>query len=203
MAKEIELKLGIVDGNESVLDRLKECFSELGIENDMQSKVLQNTYFDTPDKKLNQHRMALRIRKKGNSYIQTLKTKGRSVNGLSERGEWEWDRPEPKLDFVVLEQLDVWPDGMALSKLSPAFETNFTRYQTVLSWEGGEIELAFDKGEVVAGSDSLPILEIELELISGKPEVLNSLAIKLESYIQLKPSDISKAERGYSLLQNQ
>lgn len=40
-----------------------------------------NIYYDTPNRDLNQVRVALRIREKNGQYFQTLKTKGESVNG--------------------------------------------------------------------------------------------------------------------------
>jgi inorganic triphosphatase YgiF len=201
MAKEIELKLSVLNADKNVLEQLKECFMSLGINStELNKKHLENIYYDTPDRVLNKNRMALRIRKKGDAYIQTLKTKGHSTNGLSERGEWEWPRPEPSLDLDVLESLPIWSDDMSLTSLEAVFETNFDRHEAVLKWRDSEIELAFDQGEVSANQKSLPILELELELMSGQVSSLTSLAKALEKYIQLKPSDISKAERGYSLL---
>ena len=200
MAKEIELKLRVVDTEVNVSEALESCFSTLGLQAELQTKSLLNIYYDTSDKHLNQHRMALRIRRKGDIFIQTLKTKGRSVEGLTERGEWEWQRPDVSLDLDVLKALDVWPEELDLSNLKAAFETNFLRYQAVLNWQGSEIELAVDQGEVLANEKSLPILELELELISGEVDALKTLAKTLGEYIKLEPFDISKAERGYSLL---
>jgi inorganic triphosphatase YgiF len=67
-----------------------------------------------------------------------------------------------------------------------------------------KVEMALDQGEVVARSkkghlqDS--ILEVELELQEGEPEVLFAIADLLGEEIHLAPSDISKAMRGYRLL---
>lgn len=200
MPKEIELKLSVVGESLAVLENLEECLSNQGLVLELQRKPLQNIYYDTPDKILNQHRMALRVRKKGDAFIQTLKTKGKSVSGLSERGEWEWELADNKLDISLLEGLDVWPEGMNLDSLNAVFETNFVRHQVLIEWQGSEIELAFDQGEVLSKGKCLPIKEIELELMSGDVEALKSLAAVLGQAIHLKASDTSKAERGYSLL---
>lgn len=201
MATEIELKLELDAGAVNVLEKLKVFLTRLDQKLEFEKKQLENTYFDTPDKLLNHYRMALRIRKKGSVYIQTLKTKGNSVEGLSERGEWEWELPEPALELNVLEALNVWPEGMVVTSLMPVFETNFTRYTANIHWQDSQIELAFDEGEVAARNRAVPLLELELELRSGEVESLKTLSKALSEVISLRPSDISKAERGYALLQ--
>lgn len=50
---------------------------------------LLNTYFDTPELALQQRRMAVRERLAGDQWLLTVKTAGRSENGLSRRQEWE------------------------------------------------------------------------------------------------------------------
>lgn len=201
MAKEIELKLGIGKHESDVITLLHKALGKLPIQAEFSSSPLLNIYFDTPERMLNKHKMALRIRKTPQSFIQTLKTKGRSVNGLSERGEWEWPLAKPVLDAGVLQNLDVWPEGMDVSILQPVFETNFTRQKANIEWQGAVVELAFDLGEVSAGHKTAPINELELELKEGEPEVLHRLAAVLGEVLELQPVDISKAERGYSLSQ--
>ena len=48
---------------------------------------LLNQYFDTPDRALAGAKVALRLRRDGDQLIQTLKSRGQSVAGLSERNE--------------------------------------------------------------------------------------------------------------------
>ncbi|CAM3431138.1 inorganic triphosphatase [Parendozoicomonas haliclonae] len=161
---------------------------------------LTNTYYDTPDHDLNNARVALRIREKNGNYIQTLKTKGESVGGLSRRGEWEWYLDEPQLDLQKLN--DVWPESLAnLDKtlLQPVFRTDFRRQMVDIIWEGAEIEVALDLGDVIAGDKTSFISELELELKKGDEEALFSLAKELGTLAPLTPCDISKAEQGYRL----
>ncbi len=163
---------------------------------------LVNTYFDTPERVLNSARVALRIREKNGRYIQTLKTKGESVCGLSHRGEWEWNLPSPALDIerlsVVLPEV---LSGVDLTTLQPVFRTDFKRQVIDIVWQGAEIELALDLGEVIAGERTLPISELELELKSGDESSLYSLADALRQDVKLTSGDISKAEQGYRLAQ--
>ncbi|WP_215201240.1 CYTH domain-containing protein, partial [Escherichia coli] len=49
-----------------------------------------NQYYDTPGRELARAKVALRMRRDGEQYIQTLKSRGQSVAGLSERNEWDW-----------------------------------------------------------------------------------------------------------------
>ncbi len=60
---------------------------------------LSNQYFDTPEGELAQAKVALRIRRDGDQIIQTMKTRGQSVAGLSERNEYNWDLSKAKLDL--------------------------------------------------------------------------------------------------------
>ncbi len=162
---------------------------------------LTNTYFDDASRSLNRERVALRIREINGQYIQTLKTKGQSVNGLSRRGEWEWILESPELDGNRL--ASVWPEalqGTDVSALEPVFRTDFERRVIDLEWEGAKIELALDHGYVIAGPKQAVISELELELKQGDEQALHSLAKELRLRVKLEPGDISKAERGYRLI---
>jgi CHAD domain-containing protein len=69
----------------------------------------------------------------------------------------------------------------------------------LLNYEGAEIELCMDSGEIRAGQSSCPISEIELELISGEPQQLFKLALALLDVVPLVVEHTSKAEYGYLL----
>lgn len=162
---------------------------------------LANTYFDTPDHALNKARVALRIRKKNGQYVQTLKTQGESENGLSRRGEWEWQLTEPVLDVTKLQT--VWPESLHsidIASLEPVFRTDFIRQFSNVIWEDAEIELALDLGQVISEDKVAMISELELELKKGNESALLSLADELRKLVELIPGDISKAERGYQLI---
>mgnify|MGYP000173190032 CR=1 FL=1 len=199
MATEIELKLRILDDIGSAVESVGACLKALGIDDDFQLYELKNTYFDTNERILNANKMALRIRDKQGKYIQTLKTKGRSVQGLSERGEWEWLLPKFELDGVALQACEAWPDDIDIKTLSAAFETNFTRRQLEFTWQASRIELALDQGVILSQGKLEKINEIELELKTGNENGLHSLGAELQKFLLLAPSDISKAERGYRL----
>ncbi|NBA97221.1 inorganic triphosphatase [Pseudomonas sp. R5(2019)] len=166
---------------------------------------LFNQYFDTPDRELATAKVALRLRRDGDAIIQTLKARGQSVAGLSERIEHEWHLPKAKLDLKKLDG-ECWPAQLAdLDKktIKPAFTTDFVRERAEIAWGRGKakvvIEAALDLGEVVAGKQREEICELELELREGEAGALLELAAELAATLPLMPCDISKAERGYRL----
>ncbi|BAP42131.1 CYTH domain-containing protein [Pseudomonas sp. LJDD11] len=166
---------------------------------------LTNQYFDTPERDLARAKVALRIRRDGEQLIQTLKTRGQSVAGLSERNEFNWDIAKPKLDLKKLDG-QCWPEQLAeLDKktIKPLFTTDFVREKAEIAWGRGKakvvIEAALDLGQVVAGKQKEEICELELELREGEPDALLELAAELAASLPLMPCDISKAERGYRL----
>ncbi|WP_437879401.1 CYTH domain-containing protein [Pseudomonas sp. LRF_L74] len=170
-----------------------------------QRHELFNQYFDTPNRDLAAARVALRLRRDGEQVIQTLKSRGQSVAGLSERNEWDWYLSKAKLDLKKLSD-DCWPASLAdLDKklLAPIFTTDFVREKADIAWGRGKakvvIEAALDLGKVVAGEGEEEICELELELREGEPAALLELAAELAADLPLMPCDISKAERGYRL----
>ena len=168
---------------------------------------LLNTYFDTPAQDLQRVRMAVRERLSGSDWLLTVKTAGSSVGGLSRRQEWEGPTIPGALDFAALvddaalaAQLMAWR-----AELRPLFRTDFERQRWVITHAGAEIEVALDQGEVSVPSTALraPILELELELLSGSDSALPALAQALRQSpsgpLALLPSDTSKAQRGMAL----
>jgi inorganic triphosphatase YgiF len=177
---------------------------------------LLNTYFDTPDLALKALRMAVRERLVGERTLLTVKTAGHSVNGLTQRSEWEGPTTPGALDFAALVDdaaLATRLTGMAPT-LRPVFRTDFTRRSWVLTHAGARIEVALDDGAITTGhteqtpqgTRSEALLELELELLDGPPAALTALSQALEQGAAreagerwLHPSDRSKAQRGLAL----
>lgn len=165
--------------------------------------ALHTRYFDTPDFDLSRAGVALRVRRVGRRWVQTLKTEGERQGGLSQRIEFEvpvargvpdWSRFPPEAQTFV-------PDALR-ARLVPLFETRFERVAWQLAGRGGaEIEVALDRGEVCAGSRCEPLCEIELELKRGQPDALFDLARAWAAAFACVPNDESKAARGVRLAQ--
>ena len=157
---------------------------------------LHAVYFDTPDHALRDGGFSLRVRRKGDTYIQTLKH--RAGRGLFERDEWELEVPGPELDLAALEGT---PAKAAIgdAQLAPAFIVEVERRSHLRINGRAQIEVVFDTGLIVAGGRQEPIVEMELELLAGTPQDLFDLARALQSKAALTLAFESKAERGYRL----
>ena len=196
MSKEIELKMVVLPLMNG--ESLSGLFKALGAK-EVKEAWLVNTYFDTDDLQLNKARIALRIRQKGGGFIQTLKTKGETIGGLSQRGEWEWGVPGNKLDTTLLHE-GGWPSELPVDNLVSVFETNFKRTSAVIEHRGTKIECAVDDGYVSAGEYRAPLVEVELEIIEGDVDVLFDVAAKIAGMRPVMLADVSKAEKGYRLI---
>jgi inorganic triphosphatase YgiF len=80
----------------------------------------------------------------------------------------------------------------------PVFETEF-RARARLQRGDTELFLDFDEGEIRARGRSLPIREVELELVRGDAGVLYGIALELHEAVPVQPAAASKAQRGYAL----
>ncbi|WP_051310904.1 inorganic triphosphatase [Zooshikella ganghwensis] len=202
MGAETELKLVISGKDVAEFRQLSLLNSDTSQYEGKQQLV--NHYYDTTDQQLHKQRVALRTRLTGDGHwLQTLKTRGNSVDGLSVRGEWEWPLRSSELDFTCL-TTNVWPEPLQRIKpadLNVVLSTNFERESWLVTLASGAvIEIALDIGSIVAGDAQQPIREVELELKQGLVDDLKELADELMKFIHLVPCDLSKAERGYLLL---
>jgi triphosphatase len=160
---------------------------------------LYSIYYDTAVLDLHRQAMALRLRKAGRQFLQTLKDGGQVSAGLHQRNEWETPVLSEQLDFAALKACGgELPHGVR-NRLQPVFVTDFVRNVRLLKFEGAEIELCMDSGEIRAGQSSCPISELELELKSGAPHQLFKLALALLDIVPLQLEHTSKAEYGYLL----
>ncbi|QEA37911.1 CYTH domain-containing protein [Pistricoccus aurantiacus] len=197
MSQEIELKLALSPGAaEQLADHpsLKTlAFSRFS---------LGNTYYDTPQGHLEKARMALRLRRTEDGWLQTLKTAGRENGGLSQRDEWEWPVVSNRLDLrelAALPPMQGWAPE-TLAALAPRFSTDFQRTRWLVEQQESSIEVALDRGEIRTGQSRVAICELELELEQGQAAALWALAETFAKQLPLRPAALSKAARGGALL---
>lgn len=201
MSKEIELKLRFQNEHIPTLATYLDARCEA-----LGEQLLENTYFDTPKAELAAHACALRIRKHGEGFEQTLKLSGTSDAGVMSRHEWNWPleptSSEPELNSAHLHDdalAQYWPRDIRISQLKPAFDTHFTRTTWLWHEDDWTCEVVIDHGQVVANERSMALCELEIELKNGQPECLWQVAQELCQQAPLWLSTISKAERGYQL----
>lgn len=209
--KETELKLALPTSDAS---RLFECLAKTSTlaKRAAVHLNLHNIYFDNQAQRLRQARIALRLRRvdsdgnKEGHWLQTLKIGGQSDSALSQRGEWEVSVPGPQLSLQALQDTP-WtefdPSGEVFRSLSPCFTTRFKRVSWVVRRrDGTQVEVSLDLGDIVVGTKSAPICELELELLAGQPDALFGIAHALSQSLAMLPLNASKSERGYTLAQD-
>ena len=161
--------------------------------------LLHARYYDTANQALARAGIALRLRREGDVWVQTIKLPG--PDELS-RIEWNHPRPEAVLDLSVYEGTHV---SEMLSQLSSRlicrYITHVKRLKKELPTPSGMVELAYDEGAIMAGGLALPIHELELEGIFGETTDLFELSREWLTDFQLILELRSKAARGDALAQ--
>lgn len=200
--REIELKLTIDPQAETDLDLAG--LDLPGGRLRFRRQMLETTYYDTEDGRLRRRRMALRVRKSGDRYLQTLKTAG-TGGALSVRGEWETPLDGPVPDVSMIGDADVVARlGLILpEQLDAMFVTLFDRQKALWSDGGNEVEIAFDRGRIEAGDRQIPIAEIELELKGGEARAIFELVERIRHAVPVRIGTEPKADRGYRLRHDQ
>lgn len=168
------------------------------------TRSLTSVYYDTPDFALLHEGVALRLRRDGRRWAQTIKAAGKVQGGLHLRDELETPVPAQILNFHALAASGmsrVFEDQALRAELRPLFATEFRRTLRDLEPQAGlRIELAVDVGHIRAGPAGAAISEAELELKEGAPEVLLDFALTLLEQVPLRLEPASKAQRGYALV---
>lgn len=199
--REIELKFEV--SSEQMRRLRRSPFLRKFASDQSERAELRSIYFDTPDFALRDQNMSLRVRHKDGVWTQTAKIGRDIVAGFTCPIEIEHRVDGPAIDIHKLKDVGFSDKVAALldaSALAPVFETNISRETHQLRYPGGSlIEIAFDTGKVTAGNSATKVLELELELISGKPSSLFCVAERLTRGETVRFSDWSKAERGYRL----
>jgi triphosphatase len=157
-------------------------------------------YVDTPDGALARARMAVRVRRKGDAWLQTVKA---DHGDHFERFEWERpiSGPEPQRDALPPEDT---PQGAiahrTFGQWRPLFETDFERRARVVEpMPGLAVEIAQDVGEIRCGDRREPIREVELECLRGSRVAFFEWALEWATRTQACLLLPTKNERGLRL----
>ena len=171
---------------------------------------LKAQYYDTEERLLSQHGVALRQRLEGTRWIQTLKAGGKSH---LHRFEHNYDLGEfeqaPALNLAIYEQ-DVEAKqilthalGDSKDRLKLQFETDIERLFRVIRFENTEIEVSLDRGEIRTESAQSTVHEVEFELKTGSIQSLLVFSFEWVKKYQLWLDVRSKAEIGHLLATHQ
>jgi inorganic triphosphatase YgiF len=202
---EIELKFQVPDQSRRAIDAAVRA-------GDSRRTRLQAIYFDTPDRRLAAAGLALRLRKEGRHWVQTLKAAGPSAMQRFEHNVALIGAPSvptgavPSADPLrhagtpvgdrLAAALAALPGEEAPPRLAVQYRTDIWRRSRTLRATGGSVELAFDSGEIVAGSRRWPVCELEIELVRGRPLAVIDVARRWVRRHGLWLDVRSKAERG-------
>lgn len=203
MHQETELKFV---GDQAALTSLRQSalFLELAGHRGASTVSRRAVYFDTRDHALRNAGYVLRVRGEGNVHYQTLKRIG--TGELMTRPEYKSEvsgiAPDPGAipDSRARWRITHLVSGQALE---PIFEVDTRRTRVLLSPSRNvEVEASIDTGEIRLASDlrrTLPISEVEFELVRGGMGDLLSVARNLTQGLPLTLSFLSKPERGFRL----
>lgn len=166
-------------------------------------RMLNAVYYDTPALDLWHHRIALRIRREGGRWIQTVKGGGSVRAGTHRRLEIETVLRRGRPDLTALPRHAMVrflrTAGLA-GKLRPVMRTAINRKLLLLEPAPGVlIEAAVDTGTISARRRREQVCELELELKSGPLTALYEVARRVSAQAPLALEHRSKAERGYAL----
>lgn len=210
----MEIELKFLLGPQHI-DRFKQLIlNELFDIESKNSLFLTNAYFDTQSSELRRYDIGLRTR--GSAFSdgtgwseQTIKLAGQDIGGLHQRPEHTVRLSDSSTTTVFADLTkfsDVsWPAGFDPASIQPhlikLFETSFNRdIWHVTMPTGTVIEMVLDQGNISANDASCEICEIEFELVSGSVTDIFNLAHWVASYLPIRLGTLSKAARGYMLV---
>lgn len=172
----------------------------------VQRERLQARYFDTADAALAAQRVALRLRKEGSRWVQTVKAPGASALDRLEHNAPVEGRGVPAVDLArhagtaAGERLRDALGKAGADALQLVYSTDITRESRSLRAGDATVEIAFDRGEVRAGRARAAVCELELELKEGRnPAPVIELAQRWCAEHGLWLDTVSKSARGQRL----
>lgn len=174
---------------------------------------LQAVYVDTDDQRLAKAGLALRLRKEGRRWVQTLKGRAdaEGSHGLMDRLEHEVGVPAAAVDphhpmpdparhlgTPAGERLQA-ALGTPPAELKLLYRTDVRRLKRHVRHRGATIEIAHDRGRLLSDRGSAAVDEFELELVAGPPAALVDLSQRWAARFGLWWDSRTKSERGMRL----
>jgi inorganic triphosphatase YgiF len=196
MNQEIELKLELEVGSAAAVSRHP-------IVADLQSRTTGqiSTYYDTASRHISAAGFSLRVREKGDKFIQTIKQANGAGAGLFNRPEWEVeiDGAQPSRTALNDTPLRKVISEKRWKKLQPVSQSRVERTTWLAEFENSTIEVTFDEGEVKSGKKRQRFVELELELKEGAASAIFAAARALAGDIPVRIGVLTKDQRGQSL----
>jgi inorganic triphosphatase YgiF len=199
---EIELKLQVPPA------RLAEVQAAVAGRQPAPVMRLRAAYFDTADRRLAGAAIALRLRREGRRWVQTLKGAGddgltRQEHNVPRGGAPAMPAVDPGLHagMPVGDRLLALLGTAPVAPLQMLYRTDIARHVRELRVRAAgappaRVERAIDRGRIEADPHQLPVGELEIELLAGTPHAVIETARRWQARHGLWIDLRSKAERG-------
>lgn len=202
MPLEVETKLRVTDAR--AMERLRADPELVAAQIDEPRAIsMEAFYYDTPKDTLNERKWTLRLRREDDVSIGVFKSMSSVEDALFTRDEFSC--PAATIEEAVprLVGLGAPAELADMGAFVERCRIVFTRTAGSLRLEDDSIcELALDDGVIYAEEKSEPLLELELELLSGPPEEMIALAERLRERYALQKEHYSKYGRALRLLRS-
>ncbi len=195
--REIELKFHLPPGSRATLEA-SPAFAAAEPKHHHEVTI----YFDTPDNVLDRTGLTLRVRRNGDTHIQTVKSRANGRGVATSRSEWEWriGQDAPDVDRLAETRALAMAATAIKDRLKPVFVTDIRRTTRLLHLDDNTVvEAAIDEGSIEAGAACEPVSELELQLKGGRIGPVYRFAAELQALAPLWISPESKAARGWHL----
>ncbi len=208
---ETEIKLEV---DATVRDRVARAF----VGPQVVRQRLRAAYWDTPDGRLAERNIALRVRQEGRRWVQTVKGLGESLLHRQEHnvplpGRWPPGGPaaEPSRHAGTAIGAELQKALKGASAIECRYTTDVLRLRLWVeaghdagkAANGSAVEVVFDAGEVRAGEARSPVCEVEIELKRGDAALLFDTARSGIAAHGLWISGVTKSARGERLRRGQ
>ena len=158
---------------------------------------METTYYDTPDEALSRQKITLRRRYENGVSVCTLKTPAAGVG----RGEFQTEAANIETAIPELCKLSSFAqlESLAAEGLNEVCGAKFTRIARKIAFGSSVLELALDEGYLLGNGKTLPLWEVEVELVSGKPQDADLYGALLVGKFSLQEETRSKFRRAMAL----
>ena len=201
MGRQLEIKLA-VDSEAALKSILADDTIAALVDGSWQKRLMNTTYYDSPDRRFSSHFWTLRHRMEGENSVVCVKA---PTEDPRVRGEWQISASE--INEKSIEALLKSGAPMELLYLygagdvQPLCGAEFTRRSVMLRFsDGSRAELAGDNGILRGKTQRLTFTELEIELYEGAPTQMEALAALLQTRYGLKLQKKSKFARARGLL---
>ena len=188
MGREFELKFQATEGQFAALKADFPNYHPIEME---------TTYYDTFDGKMGNYHWTFRRRMENGVSVCALKTPG------EDGGTGEWEVEENSIIMAVPKLVKAGAPWLlaefTVSGVVPVCGAKFTRLAVHVEYEDAVLELALDEGILTGGGRELPLMEVEVELKSGRDDQAMAFAKTLAEKYGLLPESRSKYSRALGL----